>query len=207
MNLIVFGATGGTGRHVLAQALSAGHTVTAVARRPELLNETHEQLHVVRGDVFEPATFMQALAGQDAVVSALGVRSQTPTTLFSAGVGQIMCAMHMHGVNRLVCISAGGLDPGPLIARLFAKPILWRLFRHSYTDLTRMETSVKASNLNWTIIHPPRLTNGPRTGHYQVAVNTHLQRGWSISRADLADYIVAHISDPTASRAVIEIAT
>ena len=107
MNLIVFGATGGTGRHVVAQALSAGHTVTAVARRPEMLNKTHEQLHVVRGDVFESATFIQALAGQDAVVSALGVRSQTPTTLFSAGVAQIMAAMHMHGVNRLVCISAG----------------------------------------------------------------------------------------------------
>jgi putative NADH-flavin reductase len=135
MNLIVFGATGGTGRHVVAQALSAGHTVTAVARRSDLLNKTHEQLHVVRGDVFEPATFIQGLAGQDAVVSALGVRSQTPTTLFSAGVAQIMCAMHMHGVN------------------------------------------------------------------------THLSRGWSISRADLADYIVTHISDPAASRAIIEVAT
>jgi NAD(P)-dependent dehydrogenase (short-subunit alcohol dehydrogenase family) len=83
MNLIVFGATGGTGRQVVAQALTAGHAVTAVARRPDALAIRHDRLAVLHGDVLEPATLAQPLAGQDAVVSALGVRSRAPTTVFS----------------------------------------------------------------------------------------------------------------------------
>ena len=97
MKLIVFGATGGTGRQVVETALSAGHTVTAVARRPEALALRHDRLVVLRGDVLEPATFAQPLAGQDTVVSALGVRSRAPTTVFSAGVSNIMQAMKAGG--------------------------------------------------------------------------------------------------------------
>lgn len=85
MKLVVFGATGGTGRQVVAQALSAGYTVTALARRPEALAIRHERLTVLCGDVVEPATLVQPLAGQDAVVSALGARTRAPTTVFSAG--------------------------------------------------------------------------------------------------------------------------
>ena len=139
MKLIVFGATGGTGRQVVAQALSAGHAVTAVARRPDALAIWHEQLTTICGDVLHPATLAQPLAGQDAVVSALGVRSRAPTSVFSAGVGNIMQAMKAAGVRRLICISAAGLDPGPGLLRSISKSILYRRLRHAYDDMWRVE--------------------------------------------------------------------
>jgi uncharacterized protein YbjT (DUF2867 family) len=116
-----------------------------------------------------------------------------------------MHAMQLASVRRLICISAGGLDPGPGIARWLAKTILWRLLRDSYIDMTRMEAEVKASDLDWTIVRAPMLTDKPRVGRYQIATNKHLSRGWSIPRADLADYIVTHLADPGSYRVLVEI--
>jgi putative NADH-flavin reductase len=206
MKLIVFGATGGTGRQVVAQALTAGHAVTAVARHPDALAIQHDRLTVACGDVLHPATLAQPLAGQDAVVSALGVHSRMPTTIFSTGVGNIMQAMEAGGVRRLICISAAGLDPGPGLVRWIAKSILYRMLRHSYDDMRRMEALVKDSGLDWTIIRAPMLTDKARTGWYQIATNKHLSGGWSIARADLADYIVTHLADPGSYRALVEVA-
>jgi putative NADH-flavin reductase len=210
MKLIVFGATGGTGRLVVEQALAVGHTVTAVARRPSAVTVQHPRLTVRCGDVLEPATIMQPIAGQDAVVSALGVRNREPTTLYSAGIANIMAAMQAAAPGRrprrLICVSASGLDPGPGMVRWLAKHLLWRLFRYAYTDMACMEAAVEASDLDWTIIRPPRLTDKPRTGQYQIAINEHLPRGWSLARADLADYIVKHLNDLASYRAVVEVA-
>src|SRR5262245_47410845 len=206
MKLIVFGATGGTGRQVVAQALSAGHAVTAIARRPEALGMEHDRLTVACGDVLHPATLAQPMAGQDAVVSALGVRGRLPTAVFSVGVSNIMQAMEAAGVRRLTCISAGGLDPGPGPLRSIAASILYRLFRHTYDDMRRMEALVKDSGLDWTIIRAPMLTDKPRTGRYRIATNKHLASSWSIGRADLADYIVTHLAYPGSFRALVEIA-
>lgn len=206
MKLIVFGATGGIGSQVISQALAAGHTVTAVARNPAAITTEHARLTVVQGDVLEPHTLDQPMAGQDAVVSALGVRSRTPTTVYSDGVANIMRAMQAANVRRLLCVSATGLDPGPLLQRWLAKPILWRLFKDMYTDLVRMEEKVKHSDLEWTIVRPPRLTDGLRKGQYHMAVNKHLTRGAVISRADVADYMLTHLDDRSCYRALVEIA-
>jgi putative NADH-flavin reductase len=114
--------------------------------------------------------------------------------------------MQVAGVRRLICISASGLDPGPLLQRLIAKPLLWWAFKSSYTDLVRMESKVSSSPLDWTILRPPRLTNGSRTGKVRSAVNRHLANAYSISRADLADYILTHLDDPVLYRALVEMA-
>ncbi len=206
MKLIVFGSTGGIGRQVVEQALDAGHQVTAVARRPAMITIRHEHLQVIRGDVFEPASFQQALAGQDAVLSALGVTKNEPTTLYSEGVANIMEAMQAASVRRILCVSASGLDPGPLWQRFFASQVLRRMFRHMFDDLARMETVIQASRLDWTIVRPPRLTNGPRTGLYQVAVNKHLTHGSLLSRADVADFMLTHLTDRATYCGVVEIA-
>jgi putative NADH-flavin reductase len=180
--------------------------VTALARRPDALAIQHERLTMLRGDVLESTTLAQPLAGQDAVVSALGVHSRAPTSVFSAGLSNIMQAMKTAGVRRLICISAAGLDPGPGLLRSISKSILYRMLRHAYEDMRRMEALVKESGLDWTIIRAPMLTNKPRSGEYQIAANSHLSRGWSIPRADLADYIVTHLADPGSYRALVEIA-
>ncbi len=206
MNLVVIGATGGTGSQVVEQALAAGHMVTAIVRRPTAVTLRHQRLEVIQGDVFEPTTLAQPISGKDAVVSALGVTTAGPTTLFSTGIANIMQAMQSAEVRRLICISAGGLDPGPGLLRWIAKQMLWLMFKEAYSDMARMEAAVKASDLDWTIVRPPRLTNGPRTGQYHIAVNKHLSRGWSISRADLANYIVTHLEDPQTYCAQVEVA-
>ena len=207
MKLVVFGANGGTGRQVVEQGLAAGHSVTAVVRRPDALALRHERLRLVCGDVLQPNTMSEPIANQDAVISALGTHGRAPTTVYSAGLANIMGAMRAAGVRRLLCVSASGLDPAPLLQRWVAKPILWWLLRSSYTDLTRMEAAVKASDLDWTIVRPPRLTNKPRTGRYQIATNAQLRRSWSLTRADLADYILNHLADRASYRAVVEVAT
>jgi putative NADH-flavin reductase len=206
MKVIVFGANGGIGHHVVEQALQAGHQVTAVARRPESIALQHPQLVVQRGDVLDPASLAPLLAGQEAVVSALGARSRGPTVVYSDGVGNLLRAMPPAGVRRLLCISASGLDPGPLFQRLVARPLLWALLRNMYSDLVCMEERVRASAVDWTIIRPPRLTDGPRTGHYVASRNAHLPNAWVISRADLADYIITHLADPATYRAWVEVA-
>lgn len=204
MKLIVFGATGGIGSQVVAQALTAGQAVTAVARQPSAITLRHERLAVIPGDVLELETIRESIAGQEAVISALGVRHRAPTTVYSEGVTNIMQAMHAAGVRRILCVSASGLDPGPRWQRWIAKPILWLILKNMYTDLVRMETRVKASGLEWTILRPPAFTNGPRTGHYQAVVNQHLSRGLSISRADIADYILKHLNDRATYGGMVE---
>ena len=206
MKLIVFGATGGIGSQVVEQALAAGHEVTAIVHRSPTLLVQHERLEVMYGDVLEPANVRQTIAGKDVVISALGVRNLAPTTLFSEGLENIIQAMQMAGVRRLICISAIGLDPGPPLQRWIAKPLLWAIFRNSYRDLALMEKKVMHSNLDWTILRAARLTDGPRTGRYHTAVNQHLPNALSISRVDVADYIVTQLDNRTIYRAVVEIA-
>src|SRR5713226_1932688 len=139
MNVIVFGSNGGIGHNVVEQALAAGHTVTAVARRPESVTVQHPKLTVKRGDVLNPASLAPLLAGQQAVVSAIGSESRAPTVLYSQGVANVLQAMQPAGVRRILCISATGLDPGQWFQHYVAKPIIWAILREMYTDLVRME--------------------------------------------------------------------
>lgn len=206
MKIIVFGANGGIGSKVVEQGLEAGHEMTAVVRRPESITIQHPNLKVVQGDALKPETILKPMAGQEAVISALGIRTDEPTTVYSQGVANIIQAMQANGVQRLMCISASGLDPGPLYQKVIAKLFLWRAFKHSYSDLVRMEAVVHASSVNWTIVRPPRLTDKARTGHYKIAVNQHLPNGLMLSRADTADYMLNHLTDKQTYRGLVEIA-
>src|SRR5690242_12654051 len=135
MKLVVFGSTGGIGAQVVEQGLAAGHMVTAVARHPSAITLRHAHLEVVQGDVLEAATVARAIAEQDVVISAVGARNRAPTTVYSQGVANMIQAMQPAGVRRLFCVSASGLEPGPLLQRLIAKPILWAILKEMYSDL------------------------------------------------------------------------
>ena len=187
-----------------ARGFTAG-LVTAVARRPEMLEIQHERLQVIRGDVLKPASFQHALIGQNVVVSALGIITKESTVFYSSSMQNILNAMHTSGVQRLMCLSAGATDPGGW-QRWIVKPILWRLYGEMYADLLRMEDTVKAGGLDWTIVRPPRLMDEPRTGRYRVAINKHLMFGVSIPRGDVADFIVTHLADPITYRTIVELA-
>jgi putative NADH-flavin reductase len=212
MNIIVFGANGGIGIQTVEQGLEAGHAVTAIARRPDAVLKLrpqladHPNLRLCQGDVFDISSFDGAMHGQDAVISALGTAKSEPTTLYSEGMHNILRVMQDTGVRRVFCISASGLEPTPLLQRLIAKPMLWRMLHDMYVDLVRMEDIVKASTADWTIVRPPMLSDKPRTGKYNVGVNRGLRGGYTISRADVADYMLTHLSDPSTYRATVELA-
>jgi putative NADH-flavin reductase len=196
MRLTVFGASGGTGQHLVRQALDAGHHVTAVARNPGRL-ERHERLEAVVADVMDPAAIELAVTGRDAVVSALGHRPGDDTPICSAGARSISTAMHATGTHRLVVITASGhvvdAGDGPF-TRALVKPMLRRFLRTGFVDFAQTDDLVRDSGLDWTIMRPPRLTNGRRRP-YRTAVDVNVRGGIMISRADLADAILAALAD------------
>jgi putative NADH-flavin reductase len=206
--IIVFGATGGTGKLVVSQALQAGYKVTIVVRNPNAFDIQHQNLDILKGDVFQSNSFEKAVVGQDVVVSCLGTQQREPTTVYSDGIRNISKAMQKAGIKRLICLSAGAVIVPPksnFVMKFVIKNILQKVFKNLYSDMLVMEEMLKNSDLNWTIIRAPRLKNSKHTGQYRTAINEHLTRPSSISRADLADYIVTHLEDTQAYKALVEI--
>jgi putative NADH-flavin reductase len=210
MQLTIFGASGGTWHRLVEQALAAGHTVTAVVRDPARLPVRHDRLKLVAADVLDPEAITPAVADADAVLSALGPRSsRNRSSITSAGTASILKAMRTAGSSRLVVVSAAPVasdDHGTTLPyRLLVKPLLRGLLGGLYADLAVMEETVRRSGLAWTILRPPQLTDGPRTGSYRQATDANLRRGYRISRADLADAILAALEDPDSVKATITI--
>ena len=199
MKLTVFGSTGDTGRQLVDQALAAGHKVTAVAREPNAITTTHPNLLVVQGDVLDPESFEARMEGSDAVLSALGARAmRKPTNIYSQGTAAMVTAMANVGITRLIALSAIPLIPNEnksSLERTVVHPMLYRFFGGDYRDMRQMEDMLNHSSINWTIFRPSRLTNGRKTGRYRTAVDSHLTRAWSISRADLAAAMLQAVAD------------
>lgn len=206
--IIVFGATGGTGRQVVEQALQSEYQVTVVARNPDAFPLRYAQLTVIRGDVLQPDTFQQAMSGQDVVISCLGSQKREPTSLYSEGIQNIADAMQQAGVDRLLCLSAIAVEVPPhgsWLIKLVTKHILQRLFKHLYADMLRMEEFLRGSSLNWTVVRPPQLTDGKPTGCYRTTLNEPIRNPTKISRADLAHYLLSHLTDEATFRVQVEV--
>lgn len=199
MKLLVVGSTGGTGRELVKQALAQGHEVTAYARTPARLDDlTHPGLQVVRGDVLDSAAVERAVAGQDAVLCAIGTGAGR-STLREDGTGNIVRAMEKAGVRRLICQSSMGVGDSRANLGFLTKYVIVPIFlRHAFADHERQEAVVKQSALDWTIVRPPHLNNGPRTGTYRhgfATTETGIQG--KISRADVADFMLKQLADTT----------
>jgi putative NADH-flavin reductase len=196
MDIVVVGATGRTGQLVVERALAEGHWVTAFTRRPELVAAGHDRLAVVRGDVTDPGAVRDAIAGKDAVISALGVNSRTTTTVFSDGITNVVRAMEDKGVRRVMVVSRAGVDltvAMPLARKLYETYIVERIMRNIYLDLARMEDELEESDTDWTSVRPALLTTGPAVGECRAV--SELPRPRQVSRADLARYLVSHLDD------------
>jgi len=211
-NILIIGANGGVGKQAVEVALSAGHKVTAVLRNPANLTITHTNLEVVKGDIMQPLTFEQYLENKDVIISAIGTKGgltgDKPTTLYSQGNANLLGAMKKRGTGRIFFISASAVEISPvlpLFVRLAAKYIVQKLLRHMYADLRAMEKIVKESDINWTIMRPPRLTDKPITGHYRFAINSFLKNCLNISRADLAHFMIHNITNEKTYQTTIEI--
>src|SRR3954467_1140661 len=196
MKIALFGANGGTGRVLAAQALDAGHQVTAVTRHPETFALEHERLRVVTGDAMDAASVSAAIAGQDAVLSTLGVPfGKEPISVYSVGTGNIVAGMTEHGVRRLACVSSSAVDPhddpqeGVIFNRVLQPYVVNGIGRTTYDDMRRMEAVVAASELDWTVVRPSGLFAADAVSGYRVSASEHLS-GRYTSRADLADFLL-----------------
>ena len=207
-NILVFGASGGTGLEVVEQALEAGHKVTAILRQPDKFPIRHEHLRIIKGDVLNPLTYENTFFGIDIVISCLGTRNREATVVYSQGVSNIMQAMQKVDIDRIICISAGAVEIAPntsFLMRFLIKNILQKLFKYSYADMLLMEGVLLGSNLNWTVIRPPRLLNGDRTGKYRTSINEFIPHMSTLTRADLADFIIHHLDDEKTYKSKVEI--
>jgi putative NADH-flavin reductase len=189
--------------------LDHGHDVTAVTRDPAAVDATGARLRVVQADVLDRSSLDGVLDAVDAVLSAIGTHGRQPTTVYSVGAANIRDAMHHAGVKRFVGISALPVTPrtelGPA-ERWIVVPLLSMFFGQMYVDMTRMEQVLRDSELDFTIMRPPQLTNEPATGKYRTAINQHLPRARKISRADLAAEMLRVIPERKTVHATVSIA-
>jgi putative NADH-flavin reductase len=196
VRVLVFGATGGTGREIVRQAREHGHEVTEFTRAAD-------------GDVTtDRDAVARALRGQDAVISALGRgNSFRSAQLMSRSMDIILPAMQREGVRRLIVTSAFGVGEtfydAPLAARIFFRLLL----RYIYADKEIADDFVRRSGLDWTIVCPTKLTDGPRTGSYRAGEHLELRGMPKISRADAAEFIVKQLIDPAWLRKTVVIST
>ncbi len=201
MNILVIGASQGTGALAVRRALDKGHRVTAFARSPQKLALEHAQLERVAGDFHEAASVEAAVPGHDAVIvtasaSRLSSFKENPR-YFSRGTGHVIDAMKKGGGKRLVVLSALGVgDSRPLLNPVVRALMTGWLLKAPFEDHERQEEQVRASGLEWVIARPGRLTNGPARGRY--VKKTGVERVPSaISRADVADFLVQACEGPT----------
>lgn len=238
MKILVFGASGGTGRNIVEQALAQGHVVTAFARDPARIRVAHKNLRVVGGDISRSDSVEAAVTGQEAVLSALGVRLPVltvlliavacqvikrlvalpgPAALFveigvpilailllfrrsnvlSEGTRNILGAMERLGVMRFICESSLGVGDSKwrlgLLHNLIAIPLF---LRNVFADKEAQERVIRESNLDWVIVRPTALTNGPRRGVYRAGSGIgHWFFPTTISRADVAEFMLKQVDD------------
>jgi putative NADH-flavin reductase len=197
MKLAIFGATGKTGQILLAQALAAGHTVTALARNPAKL-VPQPNLRVVAGDVQNQTAVDETLAGTEAVLNVLGHTRRSPRDLQAVATRNIVTAMQRLGIKRLVTLTGAGVrDPHdqPKAVDKFFGFLLKTFSPKVIADAKRQVIFMQASATDWIIVRAPRLSDGPRTGVYKVGY-VGPDSGIQISRADVADFMLKQISDP-----------
>jgi putative NADH-flavin reductase len=221
MKLTVVAATGGVGEQVLEQALAAGHDVTAVARNPGRLPVTPARVVAADLAAADLAVLLGAVEGADAVLSGLGPASKAEAGVAWRGTRAMTQVMDAAGVRRIVVVSAApvgtvaspaGPHPprrGPgdgFILGNVAYPLLRAAFGANYADLAQMEDVLRDSDLDWTSVRPVRLTSKPLTGRYRTAVGRSVRRGLSVSRADVAHYMLRAITEPETYRQTVGIA-
>ncbi|MFL6568366.1 MAG: NAD(P)-dependent oxidoreductase [Chthoniobacterales bacterium] len=195
--VLIIGATGGTGRELVSQALEQGYEVTALVRDPAKLQIDNPRLHLVRGDVLNPESLDGAVRGQDAVLSALGHRRlYVPSRVQSEGTRNVLRAMEANGVRRFVVETSIGLGNSAGKLGLFATflflPVVLPIY---FWDKARQEKIIAESSVDWVMVRPGVLTDGARRGGYRhgVDVGSYIATG-KIGRADVADFMLQQLT-------------
>lgn len=192
MKIAVFGASGRTGILTVYQALDKGYEVNAFSRVAQNVTIHHPKIRVTEGDILDFGKVKEAVEGTDAVIVALGQKGDQPENLLSTGTANIIRAMRETGVKRLIVMSSAGVlgnDSHPV----WTKILIPLLLRNVFKDKKRQMELVRESGLEWIIVRPPKLTQSPKTGKYQVTEGRPATR--SIPRADVADFMLKLAKD------------
>jgi uncharacterized protein YbjT (DUF2867 family) len=206
MKIAVFGATGGTGKRVVEQALASGHEVIAVARRPEAIAAKHDKLRVSAGDVLDAASVAAAIDGAEAVISTFGPRDNAkPGKLMSTGITNIVAACEQKDVRRfvfesgLMCSDGAGLS---LLSRIGVR--LFGLWYSALRDDKRLaERAIASSKIpHWVIVRPPALSDGPATGKYLQGVEAGVDATKAMPHADVAAYLIRAATEDDCAKTV-----
>lgn len=198
MNILIIGGTGKTGKELIKQGIEDKHNLTVLARNPAKLKFTFPDLRIIEGNVLDKETVMQAVSGQDAVLSALGhKRFIVYSRILSRGTKNIVDAMEANQVKRFICITTLGIGDSRfkmgLYYTLFVIPFI--LFFY-FLDKEKQEIIIKKSNLDWTIVRPCQLTDGKLTGKYKHGENTgNYIITKLISRANVAHFMLQQLTD------------
>jgi putative NADH-flavin reductase len=196
VRLLVIGATGGTGKQIVSQALQAGHDVTVFARDRNRAGADQPRRRVTLGDVHDGPALAEAMRGHDVVISALGRGySFKSEQLMGRAVPVLIGAMKSAGVRRLVFTSAMGVGDSFAGAPILAKVFFSTLLRGIYADKAIGDRIIAGSDLDWTIVRPSRMTDGPMTGNYLSGERLTVGSG-TISRADVAHFLLQAAGDP-----------
>ncbi|MFN0188843.1 MAG: NAD(P)-dependent oxidoreductase [Bacteroidia bacterium] len=209
MEVILFGASGGTGKEVLLQALEQGHCVTAITRDPSKITIQSESLTVVQGDVLS-SNLDHFYRGKDAVICCLGAPANKAGTLRSEGTKNIINAMKRANVNRLICQTSLGFSDSSSVLNctsfFFKRVVVPYILKETFKEHHLQEMAIKQSGLTWTIVRPGNLTNGKKTENYKYGFSfSDPTLKVKISRADVAHLLVKQLATKENNQKVIGI--
>ena len=194
MKLLIFGATGGTGQQLVTQALAESHTVTAFVRHPEAVTTQHANLSIVQGDIVDAVAVADAVAGHDAILSALGTR--TGPAVLPEGTRNILAAMERAGIRRSLWVSSFGVGDSMAQMGWLARTVIVPLFlKAALAEKEVQEKIIRESAGDWIIARPGGLTDGPLTGVYRVIGPGDKVGRPAISSADVADFMLKNLTD------------
>ncbi len=206
MKVVIFGATGFTGKAILPEALARQHQVTVLVRNPQSVTVTHPLLTVIKGDVLDRATVRQVLAGQEAVIQCLGIGGKglgQPNTFISDATRILVEEMEQAGVSRLVALSNVGVGNSrafhPWVFRRIILPYFMKWLQAIIEDKNRMEPMMMQSSLNWTLVRCPNITPKPSDEKVKPTLDGQGLR-LSVSNDGMARFVVEQLTSPNFSR-------
>lgn len=200
-HILIVGASRGTGLETVRRGLAASHRIRALARSAATIPITDDRLEKFTGDATDRTALLTALEGIDAVIVTVGVAQNlnntiSGTRLFSTATRSLVDAMKEKGIRRLVAIT--GIGAGDSLghgAPLYDWVIFPLLLQRVYDDKDVQEQIIRQSGLDWTIVRPGLLTNGPATGNYRALLDPAQWRAANISRADVADFLIKEVTE------------
>jgi putative NADH-flavin reductase len=207
--LALFGASGGTGAHLIPLLLERGFTVRAMVRDRSSIPLEHERLELLEGDLMDPVTTTRAIDGADGVISLAGPRRLGPTRIYSEGGRNIVSGMRNANVKRGVFVTALGTSKEfrmPPVLGFLARNVVGWFLRHGWRDGARFEEELAHTDLDWTVVRPPALNRLARRGRYRRGIAEHLRSPFRLSRADLAQAVLDQLDDPATVHRWVEVA-